>query len=218
MPFCPSCGLNTAEAGRPPMVATDAGNEPVDALGRPLDDGTSTHAQPDASSATGHALGGSRVSSTRLRRLADPASRGSAIVIGAVIVAAGLVIFGLLMRPQPGTGPAAASPGLRTTPGLGGPGVSAGPPALIVGLTIESPVDGQVVATKDVTVIGLAPPGLAVTRDVSFGFDQHATADGTGHWAMSVGLDEGQNNLVFRIGDDRSTEQRLRVTYTPQAP
>ncbi len=70
-------------------------------------------------------------------------------------------------------------------------------------------------ATKDVTVIGLAPPGLSVTRDVSFGFDQHATADGTGHWAMSVGLDEGQNDLVFRIGDDHSTEKRVRVIYTP---
>jgi hypothetical protein len=59
---------------------------------------------------------------------------------------------------------------------------------------------------------------LKVTRDVSFGLDQHATADGTGHWAMTVGLDEGENNLVFRLGDDRSTEKRLRVTYTPQAP
>jgi hypothetical protein len=35
---------------------------------------------------------------------------------------------------------------------------------------------------------------------------------------MTVGLDEGENNLVFRLGDDRSTEKRLRVTYTPQAP
>jgi hypothetical protein len=99
------------------------------------------------------------------------------------------------------------------------PGASAAnPPALIIGLTIQSPSDGQAVATKDVTVIGLAPPGLTVTRDVSFGLDQHATADGTGHWAIGVGLDEGQNDLVFRIGDDRSTEKRLRVIYKPQAP
>jgi hypothetical protein len=93
----------------------------------------------------------------------------------------------------------------------------AGPSAPIVGLSIQSPQDGQTVVTKDVTVIGLAPPGLTVTRDVSFGLDQHATADGTGHWAINVGLQEGQNDLVFRIGDDRSTEKRLRVTFTPPA-
>lgn len=87
-----------------------------------------------------------------------------------------------------------------------------------MGLTIQSPQDGQQVATKEVTVIGLAPPGLSITRDVSLGLDQHATADGTGHWAMNVGLDQGENKLKFRIGDDRSTEQTLRVIYTPQAP
>jgi hypothetical protein len=86
-------------------------------------------------------------------------------------------------------------------------------------LTILSPRDGDVVATKEVTVIGLAPPGLTITRDVSFGLDSHANADGTGHWAINVGLNEGQNDVVIRIGDDRSTEQRLRVIYTPpQAP
>jgi len=141
-------------------------------------------------------------------------------VIGAVIVAAGLVVFGLLMRPQPVDGPSSSSvPGSSIQGGQPGPGGSAvGPAAPIVGLTIESPQDGQAVATKEVTVIGLAPPGLGVTRDVSFGFDQHATADGTGHWAMSVSLDEGQNDIVFRIGDDHSTEKRVRVIYTPQKP
>jgi hypothetical protein len=92
------------------------------------------------------------------------------------------------------------------------------PSAPIVGLTIQSPPDGQAVATREVTVIGIAPPGLTITRDVSFFPDQHSTVDGTGHWAMNVGLEEGENVLVFRIGDDRSTEQRLRVTYAPQAP
>ena len=213
MPFCPSCGLNMAEVGRPATATVDAGNEPVDALGRPLD-ADSTAQAPLTTPATAHARPTSRFSTAMLGRLADPRSRGSAIVVGALIVAAGLVIFGLLMRPQAGD-PAAGSQGGPV--GTVGPGGSvAGPPALITGLSIESPADGQVVAIKDVTVIGLAPPGLEVTRDVSFGFDQHATADGTGHWAMSVGLDEGENNLVFRMGDDRSTEKRLRVTYTPQ--
>jgi hypothetical protein len=33
-----------------------------------------------------------------------------------------------------------------------------------------------------------------------------------------VGLKDGENKLVFRIGDDASTRKELRVTYTPQAP
>ena len=65
-------------------------------------------------------------------------------------------------------------------------------------------------------MIGLAPPGLTITRDVSFGLDSHATADGTGHWAINVSLNEGDNKLKFRIGDDRSTEQEIRVEYKPQ--
>ncbi len=143
-----------------------------------------------------------------------PRSRAAPIVLGALIVAVGLVAFALLMRPQngnPAAGPGPGSPDGSPLP----PGVTQAPSAPITGLTITSPRDGDTVATKDVTVIGLAPPGLKITRDVSFGLDQHATADGTGHWAMSVSLNSGQNDLVFRIGDDRSTEQRLRVTYTP---
>ena len=143
-------------------------------------------------------------------RFFDRGPRGNAIVVGALIIGVGLVIFGMLTRPLTGA-----------APGAGGeivPGASpVGQPPLIVGLTIQSPVDGQVIATKDVTVIGIAPPGLTVTRDVSFGFDQHATADSTGHWAIVVGLNNGENKLKFRIGDDHSTEHEIRVTYTPPA-
>ena len=124
-------------------------------------------------------------------------------------------MFMVLVGPRPSVGPAVAPDGLASE-SPDGSAIDA--PPLIMGLSIQSPRDGQAIATKDVTVIGLAPPGLKVTRDVSFGLDQHATADGTGHWAISVGLDEGQNDLVFRIGDDRSTELRLRVFYEPPRP
>ncbi len=134
-------------------------------------------------------------------------SPGIAVVFVALAITAVLVLFDVATRPQSDGGP---SP----TPDA----FSLNPSAPIVGLTILSPRDGDVVATKEVTVIGLAPPGLTITRDVSFGLDQHASVDGTGHWAISVGLNEGENNLVFRIGDDRSTEHRLRVIFTPQAP
>jgi hypothetical protein len=35
--------------------------------------------------------------------------------------------------------------------------------------------------------------------------------------ALYVGLDNGENKLKFRIGDDHSTEREIRVTYTPPA-
>ena len=139
------------------------------------------------------------------RQLADRVSPGIVIVVAALVITSVLVIFDVVTRPSSGGSPQNGS--------------SAGPSAPIVGMTIVSPHDGDAVASKEVTVIGLAPPGLTITRDVSFGLDQHATVDGTGHWAINVGLNEGRNDLVFRIGDDRSTEQRLRVLYTPpQAP
>ena len=218
MPFCPSCGFDATEVGdRYEPLASDSVDPPSDVLGRPLDDGSSapipagTPTSPDWRGVVGASASG-------VRR-ANLGSSGTAIMLGAMIVAAGLVVFGLLMRPQPGDPASSAAAGPSGAGGQVAPGGSSvGPAAPITGITIQSPQDGQAVATKDVTVIGLAPPGLSVTRDVSFGFDQHATADGTGHWAISVGLDEGQNDLVFRIGDDHSTEKRVRVIYAPPEP
>jgi len=213
LPFCPGCGLNSAEVGEQSALPPNDATEPVpvvDAAPTPVDHGDPFAMPADRPTATDepHVR---EDSGTRMRRVLGRASRLPPVVVGALIVAAGLVFFALLMRPQPGGAPAAQSGGQAHS------GDAAGQPsALIVGLTIQSPLDGQTVATKDVTVIGLAPPGLKITRDVSFGLDQHATADGTGHWAMSVGLNNGDNKLKFRIGDDRSTEKELHVTYTPQ--
>jgi hypothetical protein len=187
--YCPNCGFNVADIGGARPEPDGGGSDSAEGFER----------DPD-------------------RAPFERRSNRAPIVLGAVIVAAGLIGFGLLMRPQAGGAPISGSGGPAGTGGLAGASPSpVGPAAPIIGLTIQSPQDGQVVATKDVTVIGLAPPGLTVTRDISFGLDQHATADGTGHWAINVGLQEGQNDLVFRIGDDRSTEKRLRVTFTPPA-
>jgi hypothetical protein len=128
-------------------------------------------------------------------------------VIAAIIVTVGLIAFGLLIRAQPGG-----------SPGPGGqlvPNASLVPAAPITGLTILSPADGQTVVTREITVIGTAPPGFTITQDISFGLDQHATVDGTGHWAVKVELNAGDNKLTFRIGDDGSTKQTIRVIYTP---
>jgi hypothetical protein len=142
-------------------------------------------------------------------RVTERAGRVPAIVIAGVLVMIGLIAYGVFSRPVAVPGPQGGGPG----PAAGA--ASGGAPALISGLTILSPTDGQAVATKDVNVIGTAPPGVTITQDISFGLDQHTTSDGTGHWAIRVGLKEGENKLVFRIGDDSSTRKEIRVTYTP---
>ena len=133
------------------------------------------------------------------------------IVAIAVIAVVAVIAIGSFAGLLGGANP---RPSGATTPGS----ASGAPAAPIVGLTILSPTDGQEVATKDLTVIGTAPPGLTITQDISFGFDQHTTVDGTGHWAIKIGLNAGDNKLSFRIGDDHSTEQTIRVIYTPPNP
>lgn len=206
--FCPRCGAALAAGLRfCPACGQDSTDAPVGALGASPDAASSSITPTDAPGAPA-APTVNPTSPAPRRDLADRVSPGIAVVVIALVITSILVIFDVVTRSQPGGGDSSPAGGSQVAPS-----------APIVGMTILSPRDGDAVASKDVTVIGLAPPGLTITRDVSFGLDSHATADGTGHWAINVGLNEGQNDLVFRIGDDRSTEQRLRVTYTPpQAP
>ena len=146
---------------------------------------------------------------TTTTRRANPS-----LIVAAVIVAAGLIGYGLLTRPNGASPSGAPAVDASGAPVSLAPGATAPPSPPIVGMTIQSPRDGEQVFTKEVTVIGLAPPGTRITRDVSLRPDQHATADSTGHWAIAVCLDQGENTLVFRIGDDRSTEQRIRLTFS----
>ena len=196
LPFCPRCGLKNAEDGDDTVKSVADGSPDANTDATPA----ATDTPPVGAAIT-----------TAPRRV-DRGLGGNPKLWSALIVVAALVIFDLLTRALAG-GSSGAAPGGVVAPGAS----AAAPSALIVGLTIESPRDGQAVATKDITVIGVAPPGLTITRDISFGLDQHATTDGTGHWAINVSLDNGENKLKFRIGDDHSTEQELRVIYTPPA-
>jgi ribosomal protein S27AE len=202
MAFCPRCGFDAASAGRTDESTPTAPPAPPPSPAPPTataaDSGTAVAVRRGPAPSAGHQQGGGS-----LRRT---------IVVAAVLIAVGLLGFGLLTRP----GPAGSTP--QPAGGQGGGGGTPVASAPIVGLTILSPTDGQAVASKDILVIGLAPPGVSVTQDVSFGLDQHSTADGTGHWAIKVGLQDGDNKLVFRIGDDQSTKREVRVTYTPQKP
>jgi hypothetical protein len=213
LPYCPKCGFNVAElapGSRP--AATDREPDPYDwgAGGRGFERsvGSESHEPATSNEPPGRPI---------VTELRPRGSRGSSILLAGLAVAVGLIAYALITRPDTAITPSAAPVGGSGAPASLVPGATQAPSAPIVGLTIHSPRDGDAVATGEVTVIGLAPPGLSITRDVSFGLDQHTTVDGTGHWAIGVRLDPGENTLVFRIGDDRSTEQRIRVTFQPPA-
>lgn len=200
MRFCPNCGLDLEQMAPGDRSAGEVGEAPIVA---------EAPAVPPLFRDRG------AVERSVWRPLLGP---GLLVVL--VIAAAWFVGVGPFTRdagdpgPLPGADdPTPTSPFLPAVTAqpsfLASPGLTAPP----VGLTILSPADGAVVGARDVTVIGTAPPGLRITQDISFGFDRHATADGTGHWAMGIELTEGENQLKFRIGDDPSTTQTLRVIY-----
>jgi hypothetical protein len=197
MPYCRNCGLDLTTGGPPPAQGA---SKPIAVV--PARPTTPADGRPAAP------------------RVAERSSRFPPIIFAGLLVMVGLLGYGFLTRPvAPSADGAPGANGASGASGFGGAGATAAASvaasALIVGLSILTPTDGQAVATKDVNVIGTAPPGVSITRDVSFGLDEHTTSDGTGHWAMRVGLNEGENKLVFRIGDDQSTRHEIRVTYTP---
>jgi hypothetical protein len=199
MPFCPQCGLDIAGLEAAAAGAVSAAKPTAPAEAEPAAPAPPQLPPEPAPS----------------RRLTERGRGLPPIIVAGFLVMVGLLGYGLLTR---SSAPSSAAPQAGGSSGGGGGGAGgSAAPALISGLTILSPTDGQAVATKDVNVIGTAPPGVTITQDISFGLDQHTTSDGTGHWAMRVGLKEGENKLVFRIGDDASTRKEIRVTYTPPA-
>jgi hypothetical protein len=68
---------------------------------------------------------------------------------------------------------------------------------------------------RNIIVRGLAPPGVTVTRDIPFWFDEHTVADANGRWSFAVSLRPGENLLTFRIGSDTATSRTITVHYQP---
>jgi hypothetical protein len=83
-------------------------------------------------------------------------------------------------------------------------------------LVVIAPSSGATVADNVVIVTGIAPPGARIVRDISFAPDDEVIAGPDGGWSMAVTLDAGSNRLVFRVGDDSSTEEVIDVTFTPR--
>ena len=202
MRFCPNCGMDLEQVA--------AGDRPAVDAALPAND------TPVAAPTT---IDRGAVARSAWRPLLGPG-----LLVLLVIAALWFVGIGPFARDAGDPGPLAGAddpaptspylPAVTAQPSfLASPGFTAPP----VGLTILSPADGAVVGARDVTVIGTAPPGLRITQDISFGLDRHATADGTGHWALGIELTEGENQLKFRIGDDPSTTQSIRVIYLAPA-
>lgn len=82
-------------------------------------------------------------------------------------------------------------------------------------LAITSHETGATVTESVVEISGTAPPGARIVQDISFASDQETTADPTGAWSIDVELDEGRNELTFRIDTDRDTAQTLVLVYEP---
>ena len=205
MRFCPNCGMDLGQVA--------AGDRAAEAAVPPAND------TPVTPVVAATAIDRGAVERSAWRQLLGPG-----LLVLLVIAAVWFVGIGPFARDAGDPGPLAGAddptptspflPAVTAQPSfVASPGLTAPP----VGLTILSPADGAVVGAREVTVIGTAPPGLRITQDISFGFDRHATADGTGHWAIGIELTEGENQLKFRIGDDPSTTQTTRVIYLPPA-
>lgn len=84
-------------------------------------------------------------------------------------------------------------------------------------LVITSPEDGDVVSGPSVQVVGTAPAGAEIIQELNLFGDRRTSADDNGDWVLTVDLEEGNNDLVFRIGDDQATTKTLRIVYEPEA-
>ncbi len=105
------------------------------------------------------------------------------------------------------------SPSLPPSPSPSPTSIPDPTPAVPGGLAILEPADGTVVRRDVLRVRGVAPPNARIVRDIPFAFDESTTSDDRGRWSMEVSLVEGENTLTFRVGDDSTTEETIRVSY-----
>ena len=82
-------------------------------------------------------------------------------------------------------------------------------------LIITSPEDGDVVDTASIQLVGTAPPGAEIVLDVPLFGDRRTSADNQGDWVLTVDLQEGDNDLVLRIGSEQATTKTIRIVYEP---
>jgi hypothetical protein len=77
-----------------------------------------------------------------------------------------------------------------------------------IALTVTSPKDGDTLGSTNITVTGKTSPNADVFVD-----DQSGKADSNGNFSISLGLDEGSNQIVVSANDSNgnAAEQDLTV-------
>lgn len=77
-----------------------------------------------------------------------------------------------------------------------------------ISLIVTSPKDGDTLGSTNATVIGKTAPSADVFVD-----DQSGKADSNGNFSISLGLDEGSNQIVVSANDSNgnAAEQDLTV-------
>ena len=71
-------------------------------------------------------------------------------------------------------------------------------------------------STRSIQLVGTAPPGAEIVLDVPLFGDRRTSADNRGEWVLTVDLEEGDNDLVLRIGNDQATTKTIRIVYEPE--
>lgn len=71
--------------------------------------------------------------------------------------------------------------------------------------------------TRSIQLVGTAPPGAEIILDVPLFGDRRTSADDRGEWVLTVDLEEGDNDLVLRIGSEQATTKTIRIVYQPDS-
>lgn len=90
--------------------------------------------------------------------------------------------------------------------------------AVSASFAIVSPANGATVNVATINVVGTATPGARIVRDISFAADESTVTGTNGTWSFPITLTTGTNDLVFRVGDDMSTERHLLISLIAATP
>ena len=135
------------------------------------------------------------------------------IAIGLVVIAVLVLVYVFITKGYSGGNVTTLTTGTANPSGSSSQPV--GTPGTVtsskISLVVTSPQDGSTLSSTNVTVKGKTSPNADVFVD-----DQSGKADANGNFAISIGLDEGQNQIVVSANDSvgNAAEQDLNVTVT----
>ena len=129
------------------------------------------------------------------------------VVVGLIVIAVLILVRLFLTNGYPENGSGTTSN--TQTPATNTPLQTESPTSAKISLTITSPLNGTTLGTTNAVIKGKTTPGADV-----FVNDQTGIADANGNFSISIGLDEGVNQLVVSANDTEgnATQQSLSIT------